>query len=147
MAYEIYERKVVRAGSPAISISAGGRMSFNKIASEIMEKEAFDFVLLLWDKEHRKMAIRPITKKDSRSYRIHYSKRRNGAGFHAKTFLDYVGYTHGTGGTKAIPATWNQVDNIFEAEIPAEFLRESRQTRLPIQMDEVREMKKTSKQA
>ncbi len=49
MAYEIFTRKIARSGTPAISFSRIGQITFNQSASRILQKEAIEYVLLLWD--------------------------------------------------------------------------------------------------
>src|SRR5690348_15937302 len=90
MAYEIFTRKVIRAGLPTLTITKLGRLSLNKTATVMLEKNAVEYVLVLWDKDDRKIAIRPITKKDPRAYSVTYGVKGNGAGFSAKTFCDYI---------------------------------------------------------
>lgn len=128
MPYEIFTRKVVRAKNPTLAISKSGRIAINKAAALIFEKNAVEFVLLLWDKENRKIGIRPITKKDSRAYPVKYGPKNNGAYFAAKTFFDYVNLDYAE--TRAFPAVWNEEESILEAQIPAEHLRDERQQRL-----------------
>lgn len=92
MAYEVFTRKVHRVGTPTISFARNGQIRFNQPAASVLQKDAVENVLLLWDPDAKKVAIKSISnKKDTRAYRIRYSSNNNGAGFSAKTFLDYVG--------------------------------------------------------
>ena len=70
MAYEIFTRKVRKLGTPAVTLNSYGHMQFNKAQAARMERDAVENVLLLWDKEAHKVAVRSITKKDSRAYRL-----------------------------------------------------------------------------
>ena len=90
MAYEIFTRKVTRAGTPTVAVSKSGRIALNKSAFAVLDKNAIEFVLLLWDKDRHRIGIRPITKKDSRAYSLKFGPKKNGAYFSAKTFLDYI---------------------------------------------------------
>ena len=110
MAYEIYSRKVRKAGSPQIAIMAKGRLSFNKASTSILKEQAVEFVLLLWDKTARKIGVRPIAKKDPRAYKI--SVRESSAGFSAKTFLEDIGVPFER--TQIFPLSWNAEQGIFE---------------------------------
>ena len=121
MGYEIFTRKVQYRGSPGISITKMGVLSFNKGASIILQKEAVESVLLLWDKEKRMMGIRSITKKDQRSYKVRMNKRGDGAGFSAATFLKYIEYD--TSETRSFLANWNEQQQMFEIEVPEEYLK------------------------
>jgi len=106
MAWEIFTRKVRRRGSPAITFNKLGRISLNKTATETLEKDAVEFILLLWDGGKRQVAIRPITKKDPRAYRLAYGKKGNGAGFSAKTFMDYIDYDYSE--SRSTPVRWDE---------------------------------------
>lgn len=120
MAYEIYNKKVIRRGAPSVTATRLGRIAINKTATQFLEKEAVEFVLLMWDSENRRIAMRPIGKKDARSYRLVYGQKGNGAGFSAKTFLDYIGLDYSS--SRVLQATWNVEQGILEAEVPAEFM-------------------------
>lgn len=128
MAYEIFTRKVLRRGSPGITITKIGRIAINKSATEALEKNAVEFVLVMWDAESLKIGIRPITKKDSRAYPLKYGDKGNGAGFSAKTFLDYIGFDYTN--SNPIPASWNEDYSLLEAVIPPELIRGAKQQRL-----------------
>lgn len=133
MAYEIFTRKVARRGTPMLTITKLGRLSLNKTATVILEKQAIEFVLVLWDNEGRKIGIRPITKRDNRAYTLAYGKKGNGAGFSAKTFLDYINYDYSQ--SRSFPTEWNTSEGVFETEIPVEHLLDQRQqTLLPVTM-------------
>jgi precorrin-6B methylase 1 len=119
MAYEIFSRKFKRIGSPQLSLMRTGRIAFNKAATAMLTEQAVENVLLLWDKPGNKIAIRPITKKDPRAYKVHISKRDNGAGFSAVTFMEHIGFDYEKG-TKSFPMTWNAEQGIFEVSMAEE---------------------------
>lgn len=119
MAWEIFTRKVRRGGSPAVTFNKLGRISLNKTATAVLEREAVEFALLLWDATKRQVGIRPITKKDQRAYRLAYGKKGNGAGFSAKTFMDHIGYDYSE--SRSIPVRWDDGESMFIAELPPEF--------------------------
>jgi hypothetical protein len=118
MAYEVFEKVTRRVTTPMMTISSGGRLNFNTAASEILHKNAVEDVLLMWDREARKVAIRSIAKKDARSYRMRFSRENRAAGFAAKPFLEYIGYDYSH--TKAFPCAWNEEQGMFEAALPAD---------------------------
>lgn len=120
MAYEIYAREFRRAStSPTLTISPLGRMSLNRSASELFDKEAVENVLLLWDKAAYRFAIRPITKKDPRSFNVRYSKKKgNGAAFSGVMFLKHIGYDFSQ--TRSFPIKWNADESVFEVDLPQE---------------------------
>jgi hypothetical protein len=128
MPFEIFSRKIVRRGTPAATATKLGRMAVNKTATAFLEKNAVEFVLLMWDADLRKIGIRPITKKDTRSYRVTYGEKGNGAGFSAKTFFDYIGLDYTV--SRTMPASWNSEQEILELDVPEEFLKSSAQQKL-----------------
>jgi hypothetical protein len=118
MAYEVFTRKIIRTGSPTVSVSRLGRIGLNQSASHAMEITSETLVLLLWDKEHKKIAIKKVTNKDARAYRITLSNKSSG--FSAKTFLDYIGYDYSQ--TRSFPAEWNEQEKMLEVQLPNEAL-------------------------
>lgn len=123
MAYEIFSRKVQYGGTPSVTFTTNGRFAFNKAATAQFEKNAIENVLLLWDAEKNLVGVRPITKKDARSYKIHMGKKGNGCGFSASTFLKYIGYDISK--SRPMLAKWNDTEEIFEIEVPEEYRKES----------------------
>jgi hypothetical protein len=119
--FEIFERKVMRRGTPTITVTKLGRIAINKTATQVLEKQHVEFVLLMWSTTKHKIAIRPITKKDARAYNVTYGEKGNGAGFSAKTFCDYIGLDYTS--SRSLPAAWNDDYTVLEAEVPAEFLK------------------------
>jgi hypothetical protein len=109
-------------------MSKMGRFALNKTATVKLEGDAVENILLLWDKDRRIIGVRPITKKDARSYKIHYDKKGGGSGFSAKTFFDYIGYDYKE--TRTFPTTWNEQEMAFLIEIPEMHLQtEGRQAK------------------
>jgi hypothetical protein len=124
MGYEIYEKEFPsKSTSPTITISPLGRCSLNRAAAAMFHKEAVENVLLLWDKDSHKFAVRPITKKDARSFNIRYSMKEKmvvGAGFSGVLFLRHIGYNFTT--TSTYPIKWDANQSLFEVELPKERL-------------------------
>jgi len=123
MAFEIFSRKVQYGGAPSVAFTTNGRFAFNKAATAQFEKNAIENVLLLWDAERNLVGVRPITKKDSRAYKVHMGKKGNGCGFSATTFLRYIGYDISQ--TKSMPAKWDETEEMFLIEVPKEYLKKS----------------------
>lgn len=123
MAYEVFTRKVNRSGSPTIGFSKLGQLQFNQSAARILQKDAIEHVLLLWDPATRHMAVKSISnKKDPRAYHIKYLTQGNGAGFSAKTFLDYIGVDITE--RRSVPVEINtNNDMLIEVELPENFFK------------------------
>ncbi|HYA43038.1 MAG TPA: hypothetical protein VEF34_17170 [Syntrophobacteraceae bacterium] len=128
MAWEIFTRKTRRSGSPSITFNKLGRLSLNKTATTMLEKDAVEFVLLLWDATKRQVGVKPVTRKDARAYKLAYGKKGNGAGFSAKTFMDYIGYDYSE--SRSCPVRWDEGESMFIGELPADFLIKNRQQQL-----------------
>jgi hypothetical protein len=122
MAYEIIPKKKTRSISPFISFSPRGRVGLNQAATAIMENSAVEFVLLLWDKERHRVAIRPITKKDSRAYRL--ARAKSSSMVHAKAFMEQIHYNADE--TRTFAAEWNEGEGLLEIDIPVECLNNSK---------------------
>ena len=123
MPYEIFTRKRVQSGTPAISFGPAGRVGLNQPATQILQGNAVEFVLLLWDKDSRRVAIRPITKRDKRAYKLSYTK--SSSQFSGKSFLEYINYDFSV--TRSFPAEWNEEEEVFEIEIPSEHFKTKKQ--------------------
>ena len=141
MAFEIFSRKTQWGGEPTVTFTTLGRFAFNKSATVIFEKHAVENIILMWDKEKRLIGVRPINKKDPRSYKIHYGKRGNGCGFSASTFLKYIGYSEAE--THSIPARWDEQEAMFIIEVPEQYLKEDKQQSFPLEVTKGRKIIRT----
>src|ERR1700727_2008773 len=108
---EIFQRKTARLSAPRITITKVGRIVLNKQATSIFENKSVAHVLLLWRKEDRKIGIRPIHETDARAYSVKYGDKGNGAGFAAKTFLDYLRIAYDE--SRSYTARWNEVESLL----------------------------------
>jgi len=132
MAYQVFERKSSRMGIPMLSFSKLGQVVFNQPAAAILQKEAVETILILWDAAEKKMAMKTTgNKKDPRSYRIRYNPKGNGASFSAKTFLDHVGIDFSQ--RKQLQVTIDVNSEYFvEIAIPENFFRKDGIQRVPL---------------
>ena len=119
MPYEIYNRKVVYRGIPAVTISKFGRLSFNKAATDILQENVIERILMLWNKEKRFVGIQSIKKQDDRAFNVRYNKRGDGAGFTVTSFLKHIEYNASE--TRIFPVEWNDQQQMFEFEINSEY--------------------------
>jgi hypothetical protein len=123
MAYTVFERKTPRLGIPMLSFSKIGQIAFNQSAARILQKETIETILVLWDAEEKKLAMKvTANKKDTRAYTVRYNEKGNGASFSAKTFLDHAGIDYSE--RKAIPININPNSEYFvEVPIPEALLK------------------------
>ncbi len=127
MSYQIFEKVVTRTTTPSITITKIGRIMLNAAAARIFHENAVESVLLLFDKDQGKIALKPIgSKKDTRAYRVTYGKNNNGCSFSGKSFLDFakVDYSY----KRSFPTVWNENDGLLEINLAAE--KEAKQRRL-----------------
>jgi hypothetical protein len=126
MAYEIFTNKGSRRTSaPAIGIAKSGRVNLNKPITQHLLSKKVEFVLLLWDKERNRIAIKP-SKRDSRAYQLGYSNRDNSAGFHGGSFVKYIGYDNSQ--ARTLYAEWNEKEGMYEVEVREEYLMKNEKT-------------------
>ena len=116
--YEVFLRKIPRMGTPVMSFSKLGQITFNQSAARILQKETVEYILLLWDAEERMVAMKTTSnKKDQRAYHLRFHPKGNGANFSAKTFLDYIGVDFSE--RKSVPIEINPDREIFmEVKLP-----------------------------
>ena len=134
--------------SSTITISQLGRCTLNRAATEQLCREAkvVESILLLWDKETYKVAIKPITKKDNRSFNVRYTKRDKaitGAAFSGVMFLRHIQYDFSE--TKTYPIRWNADESIFEVDLPKERFHAG--VRSPIVIEGTKKQEKHEEQA
>lgn len=115
MAYEVFQRTSFRVEDPALSLTPDGRIGLNAPAVRLLREANVKFVLLLWDKSNRKIALKAAVKSDTNAYAV------SGMGSHSATirarpFLRHVGWN----GLKRItlPAMWREKDNMLEIIVP-----------------------------
>jgi hypothetical protein len=120
MGFEVFDRKVTRHIEPTVTLTTLGRMALNVGAVQILNKVVAEYVLLLWDADAKKVAIKVIGKKEPRSYALHYGVKGNGAGFSATTFMNFIKYDFSE--SRSFPLQWNEDANMFTFSIPVEHL-------------------------
>src|SRR6266540_4606909 len=123
MAYEIFNRRGGRTKAPILGISTYGRLGFNKGMVDIFNKNEVDKLLLLWDSEKHKIALKLLNKKetDPRAYEISFGTHSRSGYISAKLFLEFIEYHNST--HQSYPALWNEKEKTFEIEIPEEALK------------------------
>ena len=128
MAYQIFEKRHARMTTPAVTIATNGRIILNSAAARIFHKNAVENVLLLFDAEQNKMALRSISKKDSRAYKVTFGRNQNGCSFSGKSFLDWAKMDYREKHT--FPAVWNEEEVLLEISLASEVTKGDRQRKL-----------------
>jgi hypothetical protein len=122
MGFMVISRKTrMFVGTPAISFTKLGRLAFNTTTSVKLKENKAEKVLLLWDKETKRIGVQLTTKEDDRAYKIHWSPRGDGCGFTASTFLKYVGLNISE--TRSLPAQWDDKQQMFIVDVPEEYFK------------------------
>lgn len=131
MAYEVFARTVRRTGAPSVTLTRLGRIALSKSAYQLMEKQAVEYVLLMWDPVGRKVALKPSNKKDGRAYELH-AHHRGGAGFSAVTFLEHIGFDMKSG-SRQCPAEWNDDQGILEVNVAEADINSKQPSLMPLE--------------
>lgn len=119
MGFEVFSRQTPRVGtSLTLNINPKGRIGISQKAARFLGLESGSLVLVLWDKEKKRLAIQKINDDDVRAYKVSYSN--NSAGIHAVNFLKHIGYTASE--TRTLIGEWNEADSLFEVAIPLDLL-------------------------
>lgn len=117
MAYEVFDNKAARLGSPVLTITTDGRLMLNADAGDILRGVGARSAHLMWDADARKIALRPLIKPDSRSYKITLpSAHKRGMSITATAFLRHIGWPLSERVT--LPVAWNGKEKILEAVLP-----------------------------
>ena len=105
MAYELYRHEGRwRDQTPRISITRFGHFYFNAAAKRKLQAAKVHKVQLLWDKDEKRIAMRPMKNGAEHCREIHFKKK--GSGFAAKAFLAHIGFKNGQTAI-GLPFTWN----------------------------------------
>ena len=128
MAYELFQNKAVKFGSPHLTIR-GGRISFNADAGDILARVGMRFAHILWDPDGHRLAIRPTARQDESAFRVSIPKGKRGGSFSAHSFLKYIHWNDN--GPVVVNAEWNEGERLLEATLPSEHIAtlETRKTK------------------
>ena len=130
MAWEVFNRKVILTGEPAVTLGKMGRISINKHASSVLEKQGIKHVQLLFDAGLLKIAIKAATSKDDGAYKLTVGYNGNGFGFSAVTFLNHIKYDWTE--TRSFPAEWSADKSLLVVDIPKEHFGATGDRRQPV---------------
>jgi len=120
MAYEVFQRTGVRVDEPTLSITPDGRMVLNAAAARIFEQYTVRFVLLLWDRDNHKVALKAAHKGDKNAYAVSRVSSKHSMSLRAKLFLDHIGWNAPR--REILPATWSDRDRRLEIALPRKYI-------------------------
>jgi hypothetical protein len=124
VAYEVFQRSSIRVDAPILSVLADGRIIFNAAASRALEKAEVRSVEILWDKVRCRIALQAAEKGNKNSYSIAFRQGKS-ASISPKAFLTFIGWSSSR--RQSVPAKWDPQRKMLEAELPARFVRGSKQ--------------------
>jgi hypothetical protein len=130
MAWEVFNRKVILTGEPAVTLGKMGRIAINKFASTVLENNGVRHVQLLFDHELHKCAIKTSSSKAEGAYKLTVGYNGNGFGFSAVTFLNHIKYDWTE--TRSFPAEWNADKTMLIFSIPEEHFGATGDRRQPV---------------
>jgi hypothetical protein len=116
VAYETFKRTGIRVGTPTVAITTDGRMAINAAAVRIIVGAGVKFVLLRWDKDRLKVAIKATHKGDKNAYAISVAPDGHAGTLRAKSFLNHIGWNAPE--RETLSATWNEQEKMFEITLP-----------------------------
>ena len=120
MAYEVFKRSTVRQELPALSLVPGGRIVANAAAARILTQAGVKSVLLMWDKNTHRLALKAVPKGDKNGYAVSLSTERHSGSLRAMQFLRYIGWSAPK--RESLPATWNEKERMLEVTLPKRYL-------------------------
>jgi hypothetical protein len=120
MGYTLFNPKVARTGSPALTITGDGKIALNADAGDLLRREGAKFIQILWDAKVFKMALRPLSKSVESSYMLSSKRGRRGMVVSGLAFLRHIGWSFSKSVT--VPIEWNEKEKLLEAALPPEKL-------------------------
>ena len=120
MAYELFKRTGVRVESPALSLVPDGRITINAAATRLLIGAGVKLVLLLWDKDNHKMAVKAAQKGDKNAYAVSLSPDKYAGSLRAKAFMAHIGWKAPR--REMVMATWDEKEKMFELTLPGKYL-------------------------
>jgi hypothetical protein len=124
VAYEVFERRVIRVEQPVLSVLPDGRLTLNAAATRLVQKAGIRTVRILWDKLSCGIALQPCEKGDKNSYTIAFSRGRS-ASISLKAFLTFIGWSCNR--RQPVSARWNPQQKMLEAVLPSRFVGKRKQ--------------------
>jgi hypothetical protein len=123
MAYELFDSKAAKFGSPQFTIRSA-KIAFNADAGDILSTAGVKFAHFLWDSEACRLAVRAAEKKDGRAFKVTFVQGKRGGTISAQSFLKYIQWH--ADGPVVVSACWNDREHLLEANLPREHVGKPR---------------------
>jgi hypothetical protein len=123
VAYELFNIRSIRIGSPTLTIRPDGRFDLNADAGDLLRRAGAKFVQILWDADAQRVALRPLPRSGESSYKLLVRSGKRSTSFSALTFLRYIGWDLSKSAT--VPVEWNEKETVLEALLPRENINRS----------------------
>jgi hypothetical protein len=120
MAYEVYTRTAVRVEEPSLSLVPDGRIALNAAAVRILAEAGVKSVLLLWDSNNRRIALKATARGDKNAYAVSIVRDSHSGSLRAKSFLNHIGWSFSK--RIMLPGIWNGKEMMLEVILPKEQL-------------------------
>ena len=113
--FEIFERRREHFDTePGISISEYGKMAFNKPASDFIKTKNWKSVVLLFDKESKKIGIRIPKRFNEAEYKLNYHGD-NYFVFNSPSFIKFIKYPLSR--TRRYSLEWNEKEQMYIVDL------------------------------
>jgi hypothetical protein len=118
VAYELFNIRSIRIGSPTLTIRPDGRFDLNADAGDLLRRAGAKSVQILWDADAQRVALRPLSKSGESSYKLLVRSGKRSTSFSALTLLRYIGWDLSK--SAIVPVEWNEKETVLEALLPRE---------------------------
>ena len=113
MPYELFSRKRTHGGPPSVSVTKYGNFVINSSGVTALQKRPY--LQVYWDKEDRKVGLKPLKAAEEHAYHVNYSPKGGVGSISATAFLKSVGYSYEE--TQRFPAKWNEKAKLLEFQL------------------------------
>jgi hypothetical protein len=115
MPYEKFKRTKARVDSPTIALAPRGTIALNAAASRAMEEAGVKAVMLLWDRDANRLAIKATSKTDKDAFALSISPGSHSGSIRAKSFLSHIGWESKE--RRVFAAAWDKAQKMLEADL------------------------------
>jgi hypothetical protein len=121
--FQLFEEKQSRLRKSGVTLLGRTyKIAINADLARILAAEHVDAVVLLWDAESHRMALKPVAKGSKNSFALSIYRHHISGLLTAKSFFEHIGWQSDKPSVK-LPATWNKSERIVEVTLPPEYLK------------------------